>query len=93
MQTLNKRALWREKGRQHIISGERSGGGSHWGKWRGGSVLSGTRGKESVGPGEKTLKPLLSAKQKEKQQPSAGIAQIACAITLLLISERISVRL
>ena len=91
MQTLNKRALWREKGRQHIISGERSGGGSHGGKWRGGSVLSGTRGKESVGPGEKTLKPLLSAKQ--KQQPSAGIAQIACAITLLLISERISVRL
>ena len=24
-------------------SGERSGGGSHWGEWRGGNVLSGTR--------------------------------------------------
>ena len=28
-----------------ILSGERSGGGSHWREWRGGSVLSGTRGK------------------------------------------------
>ena len=24
-------------------SGEKSGGGSHWGEWRGGSVLSDTR--------------------------------------------------
>ena len=44
----------------------------------GGSVLSGMRGK-TLGSGEKTLKPLLSVKQ--KQQPSAGSAWISIACT------------
>ena len=39
-------ALWREKGQQRIS--DRSGGGSHWGEWSGGSMLSGTRGKATA---------------------------------------------
>ena len=31
-----------------VFSGETSGGSSHWGDWRGGSVLSATRGKATA---------------------------------------------
>ena len=31
-----------------VFSGETGSGGSHWGEWRGGSVLSGTRGKATA---------------------------------------------
>ena len=31
-----------------VLSGERSGGGSHWEEWRGDSVLSGMRGKATA---------------------------------------------
>ena len=54
-----------------VLSGERSGS-SHWVEWRGGGVLSGTRGKATTHYRAGRVNSETVAKQ--KQQPSAGIA-------------------